>query len=436
MLRSTLCVLLIIVIALPHPASAYSVLTHEEVVDMAWTSRIQPLLLARFPGLTPDELREAHSYAYGGCLIQDLGYYPFGNKFFSDLLHYVRTGDFIEALLRDSHTADDFAFALGAMAHYTSDSIGHPYINRAVAMEHPKLHSKYGDVVTYEKDPAAHIQTEFGFDVVEVARGRYSQENYRDFIGFRVAQPLLDQAFLETYGISLADLFKSEERAINTYRGAVSRLIPKMTSVAVVAYAQQIEKESPGFDHRKFIYRLRRTEFEKQWGHDYSRPRWTTRFLAFLIRIMPKIGPLKVLKPIMPNTQQQDEYIRSVNHTVDAYDHRLEQLGAVSSVSKLVTASGTNTFDLPPMNLDTGDSIRFGQYRLADKTYEKLIHYYLHENRGISPIILAHLEAFYSTPPSSDDKITPNHLGKIETDLKRLRERESEPFSSSSPVTK
>src|SRR5215472_15072854 len=101
-LRQTLCLLLILLFTLPQPAAAYSVLSHEEVVDMAWTPHIQPLLLARFPGLTPDQLREAHSYAYGGCLIQDLGYYPFGNKFFSDLLHYVRTGDFVQALLRDA----------------------------------------------------------------------------------------------------------------------------------------------------------------------------------------------------------------------------------------------------------------------------------------------------------------------------------------------
>lgn len=392
---------------------------------MAWTPYIQPLLLSRYPGLTQDQLREAHAYAYGGSLIQDLGYYPFGNKFFSDLLHYVRTGDFIEALLKDAHSADDLAFALGALAHYTSDSIGHPYVNRAVAMEHPKLRHKYGDVITYEQDPAAHIQTEFGFDVVEVAHGRYSQQNYRDFVGFRVSQSLLDEAFFETYGFTLASIFTSEEHAINTYRSAVSRLIPRMTNVALVAYGKQIEKESPGFDHHKFVYRLRRTEFERDWGHNYFRPDWKTRFLAFLVRITPKIGPLKVLKPVIPNQQQQDEYIRSVNHTVDEYDKYLQEFGAPSHDPKLVAVAATKQFDLTPTNLDTGEAIRFGQYKLSDKTHEKLLDRYLGKGIDVPPAIAEHLEAFYASQPSGDDKISPKHLAEIQNKLNQLKSHEA-----------
>ncbi len=423
--RPGLCVLLILLFALPQPAGAYSVLSHEEVVDMAWTPHIQPLLLARFPGLTPDQLREAHSYAYGGCLIQDLGYYPFGNKFFSDLLHYVRTGDFIQALLRDAQTPNDLAFALGALAHYTSDSVGHPYINRAVAMEHPKLRKKYGDVVTYEENPTAHIQTEFGFDVAEVAHQRYSQDSYHSFIGFRVARPLLERAFQETYGFPLSEMFKSEERAINTYRSAVSSLIPKMTKVAVAAYARQIEKESPGFDHRKFVYRLRRTEFEREWGSDYFRPSWKTRFLAFLVHIAPKIGPLRVLKPVMPNTQQQDEYIHSMNRTVDQYDRNLEHLAASWHNPQLVTDSAAEQLSLSSKNLDTGDAIHFGQYRLADKTYWRLLDRYTRHDGVVPSEVVEHLTAFYSVPPQGGDKIKPEQIAKIHADLELLKSRET-----------
>ena len=71
-------------------AFAYSVLTHEEIIDLVWTDEIRPLLLQRFPGLTEEQITEAHAYAYGGAVIQDLGYYPFGSTEFSDLVHYDR----------------------------------------------------------------------------------------------------------------------------------------------------------------------------------------------------------------------------------------------------------------------------------------------------------------------------------------------------------
>src|SRR5882672_7490686 len=95
--------------------SGYSVLTHEQVVDLMWNDQLQPLLLKRFPNATEQDLQKAHAYAYGGCVLQDMGYYPFGNRFFSDLVHYVRSGDFVEALLQDSADLNEYAFALGAL---------------------------------------------------------------------------------------------------------------------------------------------------------------------------------------------------------------------------------------------------------------------------------------------------------------------------------
>ena len=80
---------LVLLLTSARPLGAYSVLTHEEIIDLTWADSIQPLLVKRFPNLTPAQLTEAHAYAYGGCVIQDLGYYPFGKLLFSDLLHYV-----------------------------------------------------------------------------------------------------------------------------------------------------------------------------------------------------------------------------------------------------------------------------------------------------------------------------------------------------------
>jgi hypothetical protein len=267
--------------------SAYSVLSHEETVDMAWTNHIVPLLKERYPSATPDELRLAHSYAYGGCIIQDLGYYPFGNPYFSDLLHYVRTGDFINHLLKDSQNLNEYAFALGALAHYLGDTTGHPAIGRATAREYPELKHRYGPFVSYYDSPKAHIRTEFGFDVVQVAQGHYVKDDYHNFIGFNVAQGLLERAFRQTYGVKLKTVLKHEGLAVNTYRYSVSTLIPEMTRAAVVDYGKQIQQKVPTFDSKKFVYRMERTDYEHEWGKKYHRPGVGARVIAFLVKILP-----------------------------------------------------------------------------------------------------------------------------------------------------
>ncbi len=312
----------------PHPAHAYSVLSHEEVVDMAWKEQLVPMLKSRFPGISDDEIRQAHAYAYGGSVIQDIGYYPFGSHYFSDLLHYVRPGDFVNALLRDSSTPDEYAFALGALAHFCGDSIGHPYINQVTSDENPELRQRYGTSVTYAEDPTAHLRTEFGFDVVEVAHGHYSQENYRDFVGFQVTKPLLERAFQETYGIPMSDIIKHEDLAISTYRKAVSSLIPEMTKIAYVNYKSQIQEATPGITKKEFLYRLDQTEYNKSFGTDYTRVGFRGRLGAFLLRLVPKVGPLKGLKLHIPDAQEQVLYLKSVNKTVDNYRIYLAEIHA------------------------------------------------------------------------------------------------------------
>ena len=122
-----------VIVVTASPLSAYSVLSHEATIDVTWDKVLEPLLKQRFPRASADDLLRARAFAYGGSVIQDLGYYPFGNKFFSNLVHYVRSGDFVEALLREARTVDELAFALGAVAHYASDNIGHPVaVNKSV----------------------------------------------------------------------------------------------------------------------------------------------------------------------------------------------------------------------------------------------------------------------------------------------------------------
>jgi Zinc dependent phospholipase C len=275
--------------------SAYSVLTHEEIVDLLWTDEIRPLLLKRYPGLSEDQIKEAHAYAYGGAVIQDLGYYPFGNREFSDLVHYVRSGDFVGELLLESQDANEYAFALGALSHYASDIAGHPAVNRSVAIQYPKLRAKFGQSVRYAQDKTAHLKTEFGFDTVQVAKNRYASQQYHDFIGFEVSKPLLERVFPVVYGVELKDVLTHEDLAVGSYRFAVSRLIPQMTRVALQTHKKDLMRETPNFAKRKFLYRLSRSGYEKEWGKDYVKPGVGTRILSTLLRYFPKIGPFKGL---------------------------------------------------------------------------------------------------------------------------------------------
>src|SRR5690349_22369193 len=249
-------------------ALAYSVLTHEEIVDLVWTSELRPLLVQRFPGLSEDDLTDAHAYAYGGAVIQDLGYYPFGNRDFSNLVHYVRSGDFVTELLRQSQDVNEYAFALGALSHYASDIAGHPAVNQAVAIQYPKLRARYGKSVRYAQDRTAHLKTEFGFDMVQVAKNRYASQQYHDFIGFQVSKTLLERTFPVVYGVELKDVLTHEDLAVGSYRFAVSRMIPEMTKIALRTHQKDLMRETPNFAKRKFLYRLSRSDYEKEWGKD------------------------------------------------------------------------------------------------------------------------------------------------------------------------
>ena len=364
-------------------AFAYSVLTHEEIVDLVWTDQLRPLLLARFPALTEDQLKEAHGYAYGGAVIQDLGYYPFGSVEFSNLVHYVRSGDFVRELLAQSQDADEYAFALGALAHYASDIAGHPAVNQSVSIQYPKLRAKYGNSVRYAEDHTAHLKTEFGFDMVQVAKNRYASQQYHDFIGFQVSKPLLERTFPIVYGVELKDVLAHEDLAIGSYRFAVSRMIPEMTKIALRTHKKDMMKESPDFAKQKFLYRLSRSDYEKEWGKDYKKDGFKTRFFAVLLRYMPKIGPFKALAFNNPTPQTEDMYFKSINTTVDQYRLLLAQIRS-------------DSLALPNDDFDTGKQTAAAEYSLTDDTYAKLLAQLAERKFALtSPELRANILGFY-----------------------------------------
>ena len=395
----------------PSEAAAYAVLAHEAIIDSAWDTNMRPLLLKRFPDATPEQLKEAHGYAYGGAIIQDMGYYPHGSFFFSDLTHYVRSGDFVLALLRDSQDLNGYAFALGALAHYAADNEGHPIgTNRAVPLLYPKLKKKYGDTVTYEDDRLAHVKTEFGFDVLEIAQGRYAPDNYHDFIGFGVSVPLLEQAFQETYGLDLKSVLSDEDKVLGSYRHDVSQLLPKATRIAWSLKKNDIMKDQPGITRKKFLYNLSRASYQKNWGKQYQPPTFGERFLAFLVRILPKIGPLKVLQLQTPTPAAEKLFEASFNATLDRYKQLLGQAAAGQP-------------DLPNENFDTGEITGPGKYQLTDETQAKLLDALAKQKfSGASPEIRAELLEFFGHPDAPYAmKRKPKDWAKVQADLGELK---------------
>ena len=394
------------------PTHAYSVLAHEAMVDTAWDDSIRPLLLRRFPRTTADGLIEAHSYAYGGSVIQDLGYYPFGNKFFSNLLHYTRSGDFIETMIREARDVNELAFALGALAHYVTDTTGHPEaVNRSVPLLFPKLAAKFGDEITYVEAPKQHVITEFSFDIVQSAGGLYQPDAYRRFIGFRVAKPLLERAFVETYGVDITDVFPSEDRAIATYRYSVSQIIPVLTKSAWRDKQKEIEALIPNVRQQAFVFQYRRVDFEREYGRDYAKPALFARFLGVIYRFIPKFGPLKPLSFKAPTPEAQELFIRSFKDAAVRYRSALDRVRSGQ-------AEFRNT------DFDTGRPAVHGEYSLADKTYTELLDKLASRHfEATPPALRRDLLAFFSrrpTPPAAS-KSEQKRWEDVEIQLSVLR---------------
>jgi hypothetical protein len=376
---------LALVLGAPPSLRAYGVLSHLAVVDAAWEGTIVPALERRFPGLTADDLRRAHAFAYGGALAHDMGYYPGGSRALSDLMHYVRTADFIRALAEEARDPDEYGFALGAVAHFLGDGEGHPRgVNRVVPLTFPKLRRKFGDVVTYEQDPTAHLRVEFGFDVVQVARGLYPPEDYRRFVGFEVPVPLLARAVRRTYGMDLTELLPRPERSVRSFRKFIATFFPKATRVAWAYKKDEIRKAVPTASSARFVYSLSNAAFEKEWGRDYDRPGLGSRVGAFLLRFVPKVGPLRVLIPKPPSPEGERVYEESFNAVLADYRAAVDA-------------------DRPPpanVNLDVGAVTPPGTYRRSDAAWSDLCARLAAADHlpGVDPALASAILAHYGGP--------------------------------------
>jgi hypothetical protein len=346
---------------LARPAEAYSVLAHQSTVDAAWDDLAVPLLRQRFPRASTDEVAAARAYAYGGSLIQDLGYYPFGSRTFTNLTHYVRSGDFVRALIRNARDVNEYAFALGALAHYASDNAGHPLaVNQAVPLVYPKMQARVGGSALYADSPKRHVMVEFAFDVLQVARGAYAAQALHDRIGFKVSERVLDAATQETYGLDLGDLFGSVDLAIGTFRRAISTTIPEMTRIAWREKRDEIEARTPGVDRGSFVFNLTGRQYDREFGTEYRKPGLLSRVLAFVIRIIPKVGPFRALafEPLTPDAERL--FTDSVRVAHARYRALLQELTKGN-------AALVNT------DFDTGKPPRLGVNPLTDETYAELL---------------------------------------------------------------
>lgn len=381
---------LLLALSVPQPARAYAIFTHQALIDLTWNDSIRPLLAARFPGITEAELNRAHGYAYGGCVIQDMGYYPFGKHIFSDLTHYVRSGDFVVALLREARNADEYAFAIGALSHYVGDSIGHSRaINPATGITFQNLAAKYGPDVTYEEDPIAHIRTEFGFDVAQIAWQRYAPGAYRRLVGFHVARALLDRAFYKTYGLSVRSVLGPQRSAIGSYHYSARHILPRFAKITVVNARGHLPQEIDDSWRRQFLSGISQTDYQRQWGNTHHRPGITAHILAFVVRIVPKIGILKVLSIKTPSPATEDLFFKSMSEAQDVFRRVLTRL------------SNDPPADLALANrdLDTGEHVKPGAYVLTDKTYAQLLGKITADGAlPVPPGLREDILAYYSDP--------------------------------------
>jgi hypothetical protein len=404
------CPLLLLCLLVAREAPAYGVLAHEAVIDAVWDKSIVPILQAKFHP-TDEELTKARAYAYGGALIQDLGYYPFSSQIFGDLTHYVRAGEFVSALVAEACDVNEYAFALGALSHYTADTLGHPLaVNPSVALIYPKLRAKYGKQVTYEQNPAAHLKTEFAFDVIQIARGAYVPTTYHSFIGFEVAKPVLERAFRDTYGLELKDVFGDLDMSIGTFRYAVNTMIPQMTKVAWQTKKDEITALVPGVNQQKFMFGLSRPEYEKEWGTKYEHPGLRSKILAILLRIIPKVGPFSALAFKMPTPAAESLFVKSFTLAIERYREALQ------------SASRSNPA-LENLNMDTGKPVKAGEYHRADEAYETLLDR-LHSRKyqQVPPALRANLLGFFSNfPAAAVPKHDRKRWAKVELEIDQLK---------------
>ncbi len=457
-----ICVL--VLLAASVPAFAYSLLTHEQIIDLTWDDSIVPLLQSRYPGLTQAQLDEARAYAYGGCVIQDIGYYPFGQASLSNLTHYVRTGDFVVALFRNAHNADELAFAVGALSHYVGDSIGHPLAtNLGVPIAFPDLQAKYGHSVNYAEGKVQHVEVEFAFDVDEDAHGRTAPLNYLRKIGMSVSEKQLALAYYQTYGLS-ADFSGTRKRRVNedAYRFAVRSLVPHVADAVGILHKNHMTAEVDTPEGRELQGEINTLAVTNNWAAYRHSPGFGTHLLAGFIFIMPRFGAFRMCAIKGPNPKAEADYVHSVVLSVAAMRQMLTRFtppdkrrapaaanqpgGDLGGASKEVATSGRATavsqtrvdphHPLQNRDLDTGDVVKPGGYSLTDSTYAYLLHTLTSQPKVPIPEgIKEDIQAYYA---DLDAPITtkqhPDQWKQVLADLQTLKDMPTSPFPEPYPT--
>lgn len=445
--RRMLLLLLLLVLAWARPAAAYSLLTHEQLIDLAWKDSIVPLLLSHYPGLTPSQLNEARAYAYGGCVVQDLGYYPFGDASFSDLTHYVRSGDFVVSLFRNAKSADELAFAVGALSHYIGDSVGHPLAtNRAVPIEFPKLESKYGSVINYAEGKHQHVQTEFAFDIDEIAHHRVAPLRFLRHIGLQVPTKQLALAYYQTYGLQ-EDFSSRRGRRFNVrnYRFAVRTFIPRIAYAVTLLHRHHEPPDPDTAEYKEMVAEAAAVDQENNWSTYRRGPGIESHLLAALLFILPKIGPLKLVAVKGPTTATEGDYMHSLLLSITIFRRTLERftppspngnnldghatpqpavlMSLLAATSPdLLLRSHDREHPLPNRDLDTGYVVKPGGYRLTDSTYADLLHRITRQpTQSIPPGIKKDVQNYYADPnlPISTKKDA-QRWAEVQADLATL----------------
>ncbi|MDO7845864.1 zinc dependent phospholipase C family protein [Hymenobacter sp. M29] len=380
------------------PAAAYSVLTHQAIVDTTWADCIAPLLESHYPGGTLKEMNRAKSYAYGGAILQDMGYYPLGSTLFTNLTHYVRSGDFVRNLLRQARNRNEYAFALGALAHYAADNTGHPEgTNVIIPMVYPDLKAKFGPVVTYEQSRVRHTEMEFSFDVVQVAAGRYRSQEYHKSIGFRVSKPVMERAFRQTYGIEMKQIFLSVDASVAMFRFAVNQLLPAAARAAWHHKHDEIRELSPRARRGDSLYHFNRRLYRREFGHDYERPGFGARLMAGVLSVLPKIGPLKPYAFTLPDVPGALQFHRSYQASVAQF----------CTLTHGQPADTTRTLKLADTNLDTGQPTHPTDYVLADRTYDELLlRLHKHKFKHLTPALRNSLLDYFANGVPVPDRET------------------------------
>lgn len=453
-------VLLIAALVLPWGggAHAYSLLTHEQLIDLTWQDSIVPLLLSRYPTLTPAQLEQARAYAYGGCVIQDIGYYPFGDDNFSNLTHYVRSGDFVVNLFRNAKNANELAFAVGALSHYIGDSIGHSEAtNLAVPVEFPKLLAEYGPEVNYAEGRHQHVQTEFAFDINEIAHHRLAPVHYLRHIGLEVPAQQLSLAFYQTYGLSEDFGGKRGLRVnVKAYRFATREFIPRIAYAVTILHRNHEPADPNTPEALELEQEVARIAIENDWQAYRRHAGIGTYTLAGLLFILPKFGPLKMVAVKGPTAETEVEYKHSVElsaaelrrtlarFTPPSAPHPTSAQTAIPIAHAQAAQSPAPPQDapsahlrpttdgprqqrdprhpLPNRDLDTGRVVKPGGYSLTDSTFAYLLHKLTQQPATpIPPGIKAEIQAYYANPDAPiTTKKDPQQWAQVQADLVTL----------------